>query len=174
MTLTINTFLKPWIFHTLHGTCNHIFYVDDDSAFVHFVSFQMLKKAFYNTDIMKFLGGVKLIDSNYCNIYMGVGLYPPPNGKSWPRTILTLKFISKTKLFYLYTKIHHSLLNSAHLIVFKNLSWTLHHLMCLSCVTWAFKARFNNFHFCIILHVIPLPSIYAIQSYRPSHIMRLN
>ena len=51
--------------------------MDDDSAFVHFVSFQMLKKAFYNTDIMKFLGGVKLIDSNYCNIYMGVGLYPP-------------------------------------------------------------------------------------------------
>ena len=88
--------------------------------------------------------------------------------------ILTLKFISKTKLFYQYTKIHHSLLNSAHLIVFKNLSWTLHHLMCLSCVTWAFKARFNNFHFCIILHVIPLPSIYAIQIYRPSHIMRLN
>ena len=164
MTLTINTFLKPWIFHTLHGTCNHIFHVDDDSAFVHFVSFHMLKKAFYNTDIMKLLGGVKLNDSKYCNIYI------------YGCRTLTQNFISKATRFCHYTKIkiNHLLLNSTYIIAFKNLSWTLHHLICLSCVIWAFKARFNNFHFCIILHVIPLPSIYATQSYRPSHIMRLN
>ena len=165
MTLTINTFLKPWIFHTLHGTCNHIFHVDDDSAFVHFVSFHMLKKAFYSTDIMKLLGGVKLIDSKYCNKFICI----------WCSERLTQNFISKATLFCHYTKeINHLLLNSTHIIAFKNLSWTLHHLICLSCVIWAFKARFNNFHFCIILHVIPLPSIYATQSYRPSHIMRLN
>ena len=71
---TMNISYPPW-------DVNHIFYVDDDSAFVHFVSFQMLKKAFYNTDIMKVLGGVKLIDSKYCNIY------------------LTQNFISKARLY---------------------------------------------------------------------------